>query len=246
MSYFFNQCVTRFSNEQKTAVSLDLVRRNWSALPAPSIIGAPNTANISAITPALGSDVGTGGSSPADITLSWTADPNATGYVLVLHRMLLGSPVSEVFRVVVNGNNQYTFSPSILPSLNSQYAWEVRPFNLYNTCSGFTNFFNFRATTSIVSSTDGLEAQASAWEFKLLGNPVQGNTAQLLVNSPEAAQGKLQVYGLDGRVYLQQNALALQQGDNVFNLELEGFSAGLYYVVLHHAQGTETLKMIKQ
>jgi hypothetical protein len=240
MSYFYNQCVTRFSAEQKTAISADIIRRGWSNLPAPPMTNTPDATLVQG-TPANGQTVGVGGG--GTITLSWNSVPDANAYIVYLERTIQGVSVGQVFKRLLYGanNTSLSFDASILPSQNGQYRWRVQPINTYRTCNNYSSDFDFRTSSSI---TTGLPQDLSTQtEFRLLHNPIQQNQAQFLVNLPQDAQTSLQVYGFEGRLVSQMPSQWLQAGDQVLELDLQSLPNGLYTVVLQVEGQQKAIKM---
>jgi len=234
MSYYYDACVDSFSTQQKSAVAADIISRNWTGFAAPAITGTPSASTITATTPTPGTSIPLNG----NITLTWAADPNATGYILWVERTLFGAPIETTLKTVVYGTNTYSL-PSTLLSYPRQYNWKVRPFNQLNTCSVYSPSFGFTVTAPATAVDAEFKDLA---ELKILSNPVQSNTADLIITVPQTLSAQIQVYGMDGRQIIS-TATELSQGDNLQLLDLTHVSEGNYIVVVQTAEGSLQQKM---
>ena len=92
MSYFADACVDSFTANQKSAMAADILSRNWSNLAAPTPNAVVSGTSVTATAPASGSTFQLTG----NVTLTWGAVPNATGYIVVLERTLFGTPIETI------------------------------------------------------------------------------------------------------------------------------------------------------
>lgn len=130
MSYSNDACTSRFSDEQIDAMNAYLSgqRSYMKAINYPGYAKITDTTEI--IYPPLNAN-----NVPANYaTLSWTAIPNATHYFLEL-KYNTPSP-SILFDTIIQGTS------IIMTDLDTyrSYAFRVRAFNPYSTCSPTTNF----------------------------------------------------------------------------------------------------------
>jgi hypothetical protein len=237
MSYFADACVDSFTQEQKNAMAADILSRGWSNLAAPNPSAALSGTSVSAISPASGSAFPLSG----NVTLSWAAVPNATGYVVVLERTLFGTPIETIQKSVVYGATSLVIPASKL-SYPRQYTWRVKPFNQYQTCSAYSSPFGF--TTQAPATA--VENFASSFDFKILSNPLSNSSAELLLNVPNPTVAALNIYAMDGKQVLNVNNLELNAGDNVEMVDVSSLNNGVYIVVVTTPQGSVQQKLMIQ
>jgi hypothetical protein len=237
MSYFADACVDSFTQEQKNAMAADILSRNWSNLAAPNPSAALSGTSVSATAPANGSAFPLSG----NVTLSWAAVPNATGYVVVLERTLFGTPIETIQKSVVYGTTSLVIPASKL-TFPRQYTWKVKPFNQYQTCAGYSAPFGF--TTQAPATA--VENFASAFDLKILSNPLSNSSAELLLNVPNPTIAALNIYAMDGKQVLNVNNLELNAGDNVEMVDVSNLNNGVYIVVVTTPIGSVQQKMVIQ
>ncbi len=236
MSYAADECVTRFSQEQKDAMRADITGRGWLNLPAPQSTAGLSADNISPVTPALGSVVG----GVSSIRFEWdtVGAATATGWYLLLERTLLGSTIGTVYTGVVNGQNFIDIPTSYLLS-NKQYQWSVYPFSSGYACAAYSNKFNFN--TGILSAVNQTEKQLLTGS--VYPNPANTETVQLEIESDKNLNGNLRIFSADGRLSFEM-PLEIAAGTQNFQLNTATLSSGLYILVLNTGSGVWTEKLI--
>ncbi|WCL80011.1 zinc-dependent metalloprotease [Saprospira sp. CCB-QB6] len=238
MSYYADACVDSFTAEQKAAMAADILSR-WNSFSAPTPNAVVSGAGLTAVTPANGGTVELNG----DITLEWTAVPNATAYYVEVYRTFFGSPIAPVAIELVYGATSLTIPEADL-GYPKDYSWTVRPINQLNTCGATSPTQSF-STTAPVSSVIGEEFNSMS-EMRLMQNPLTGSTAELLINLPKDLVGSLQVYSLDGRKVAGLDKIQFFAGDNAQLLEVGQLSNGIYMVVLNTPYGNLQQKLVIQ
>ena len=238
MSYFYDQCVDSFSNEQKGAVAADVLRRGWSNFPAPNPMAAVSGTTTSALAPVTGSTFPLNG----DVTLTWDAVPNATGYVILVERTLLGTPISTITKKIVYGSTSTTLPVSLL-AYPRQYSWKVKPFNQYNTCGVYSAPFTFTTTAPASSVEESFKTSA---ELKILSNPISSFSADVLINVPFATTASMSLYSMDGKQLINLKGVELNAGDNLEIIDVSSFTNGVYLLTVNTPQGTLQQKLVIQ
>ena len=237
MSYFADACVDSFTANQKSAMAADILSRNWSNLAAPTPNAPVSGTSVTATAPASGSTFQLTG----NVTLTWGAVPNATGYIVVLERTLFGTPIETIQKSIVYGTNSLVIPASKL-TFPRQYTWKVKPFNQYQTCSAYSAPFGF--TTQAPATA--VENFATAFDMKVLSNPVSNSVAELLLNVPNPTVAALNIYAMDGKQVLNVNNLELNAGDNVELVDVSTLNNGIYIVVVTTPLGSVQQKMMIQ
>jgi hypothetical protein len=123
-----------------------------------------------------------------------------------------------------------------------QYTWKVKPFNQYQTCSAYSAPFGF--TTQAPATA--VENFATAFDMKVLSNPVSNSVAELLLNVPNPTVAALNIYAMDGKQVLNVNNLELNAGDNVELVDVSTLNNGIYIVVVTTPLGSVQQKMMIQ
>ncbi len=238
MSYFADNCVDSFTQQQKNAIAADIISRGWQNFSAPSPNTPTNGLGITSNSPSNGATIELNG----DVTLNWTADPNATGYVVFVERTLFGTPIESVVKAVVYGSTSYTIPQSML-SFPRQYTYRVKPFNQYNTCGVYSSPVGFTVVAPATSVSNQFNSLA---ELKILSNPVNASTADILINVPQATTASMLLYSIDGKQILNMQNLELNAGDNLQLLDVSSLSNGVYIFVLTSPEGSLQQKMLIQ
>ena len=244
MSYYFDPCVDSFTPEQKGAIIADLLNRqslpssNFKKFNATNAAPTPNNfvtgSGITANSPVNNSSVALG-----DVTVTWAPVTGATAYVVSVERSIFGSPIAPISKTIVYGSNSYTIPASSLEQ-SREYTWKVKPFNQASTCGAYSSGFIFN--TNLIS---GIEASFNETaELVILSNPVNGTTAELSINVPEALTAGIKLYSLDGRLLSNAENVVLNAGDNIQMLDITTLNAGMYMVVVSTEKGTMQQKLV--
>lgn len=238
MSYFADACVDSFTANQKSAMAADIISRGWQSLAAPTPSAAVSAASVSAISPVSGTTMQLTG----DVTLNWSAVANATGYIVTIERTLFGTPIETVQKSIVYGSTSLVI-PAAKLTFPRQYSWSVKPFNQYQTCSGYSAPFGFTTTAPVSSIEESFSASA---ELKILSNPIESMTADILVNVPNNTTASMMLYSMDGRQVFNVNAIELNAGDNLELLDVSTLNNGVYILVVTTTEGSMQQKLVIQ
>jgi Secretion system C-terminal sorting domain len=229
MSYFYDNCVTAFSVEQKAAISADVASRGWSNLAAPNPSAAVNASTVTAVSPILNSTLFIDGTN--NLTLQWNAVANANAYQVVLERTLLGSVVGTIFSRVVYNTTSINFSSSLMPLPPSgtlhDYRWTIKPMNWYSLCGTFSSEFNFRTTSQPVSVS---ELNSQQLQVSVNPNPVSSNQINLSIQAIQNEQVAIKIYSPEGKLILTQQKVSLNTGDNFLSLDATELANGVYFI----------------
>lgn len=163
MSYSDDDCMNRFSNEQKEHMRDVLPTQRASHLyqPMPSNVSLPA---IETLYP-LSSDTSV---SPSATTFVWRAVPGATHYNLLVPD---NSPL--VTYVDVLTTDTFFTATQLLP--NRQYRWRVKPLSFGNVCEDFSPLIPFK--------TSSLQISVSVTQ-PLCTQPIGAITANVLNGTP--------------------------------------------------------------
>ncbi len=223
MSYSYDECQTRFSDEEISAMRANLVsvKSAWLAdSPAEQdITGMP-----ALLMPAEGENTPTTG-----ITLTWSSVPHATHYLLQYTR--ISSFTVKEFELVT-ADTSFTITSNLLP--NKNYYWRVRPFNHWYACTNFApqqSFFTTPATATTEPDDDGWRC------YPTLLRPGQALTLEL---SPKwlNQNSRYSVYDAMGRQVWQAGIEATSRQN--LSLPSGAWPAGAYTLVYYGESGVKT------
>lgn len=215
MSYSFDNCQNRFSDEQ-----VAILRANLLSEKAEWLTTASPAADITEL-PTLLYPIGGQLAPQNGAVLQWTAVPHATRYVVQVSRFS-SFLVKEVDQVVTG--TSYT-TEDLLNNLT--YYWRVRPFNDWYACTELTAAASFK-TADIVSAP---EPDAGGWRcYPTLLSPGQ----PLTVEMPPARLNhfvRCSVYDAAGRAVWQTETIP---GTAIWQIQLPSadWAPGMYRVVL--------------
>ena len=228
MSYYYDECVTIFSQEQQGAIMTDIISRGWDNFSAPASL-TDLAGSIAAQNSPIGNDT-----IPIpvfnDIVLSWNAVTGAEGYYLIVERT--HSFVDVQLEVIVE---EFIMDPNVI-SYNlsgtlltepEYYRWSVTPINEYKPCADFSIYERF-TTTGIDSSAaiTGLPTNLISEDesFEIYPNP----TNDVFTIRSNAKIGSLVViYNTMGQIVYQSAVSSNKQVINSSN-----WVPGVYIVEL--------------
>lgn len=234
MGYAFDDCSSRFSEEQIAAMRANLLTERASFLynQEPPLVLDGATAEL--ISPSGGEVL----DEVTQVTLVWEPVPNATGY-LVDFDMLLFNGSGFNF-----ANFETTETSITIDGLVSErdYRWSVRAFNNNDGCADYAEFATFSINTFINSTQEvpGLQS----WE--VYPQPVnRGQRLQLAWQMLAPVSLQLKVLNLSGQV-MHTELLPAQSGPTHYELATSQLPAGVYVIALESEQGVSHRRVVVQ
>jgi hypothetical protein len=236
MSYSSDQCMSRFSQEQKDAMRADITQRGWLNVPAPANLATISSDSIAALFPSNGALV-----TPLNsVRFEWDTRgaTSATKWVFNLERTVLGMPVETVLYTIVNGQNFVNVPASEFMS-NRDYKWSVVPYSNAYTCAGKSADFTFR--TAIVSGSEQLDTDI--FKTEIFPNPAS-NLVQIRISSDKYSKSRLRILASDGRTVLDNNSFEIEAGQNTYQLDISSLAPGFYTVQILSETAVVTEKLV--
>lgn len=227
MSYASDACQAQFSQEQKNAMLTDIVIRGWNNFTPPGSLDTVSGSNIGNTAPLMNEVVNPSGS----VRLEWntTGATNATIWLITVERVFNGSiPLGVVFSRTVT-NQTFVDVPTNVLGSNREFRWNVKPMTATYTCADYSNYFNFE--TGLVASNELNENSLTS--FNVFPNPSTAGQVKMKIQSTKNQEASLRIYSFDGRLVHQQEAMQLNAGSQVLNLELGQLGTGNYMLVLN-------------
>lgn len=154
MSYYFDECVFYFSQEQRDAVMADIIDRGWDNFNPPASLVNLDSATATQNSPINSDTVGIPVNN--EFTLQWDAVNGAEGYLITLARTHAVAPVNLelIFEEMVMGETttSYVIDTTLL-SNPEHYRWRITPINSFKPCADFGDYQRF-----YVSGTSNADA----------------------------------------------------------------------------------------
>ena len=223
MSYYYDECVSTFSDDQENAIIADIFSRGWSNFSAPNL----NTVDpyvLSNPSPTASESVEHG----SNLTISWDAVDGASNYLLTIDRSHHIVDVSlENIETVVTTNPNYTISTSNL-ELDTYYRWSVIPFTESYTCADVSEYSKF----VVEAKTTGINDEFN--ELGIYPNPTNG-----ILNIDLEGDKNIEVYSMEGK-------LLTSEWTNGLQFDVSSFTAGIYLIKVSHQDKVYTSRIIKE
>jgi len=231
MSYFGDDCVDKFTNDQKDIVGADVVgadrnrlEKGWTP---------PSITVDSRIYPSYPPEDSPVAVSGGALTVDWLNVTGATHYIFELGTNAFFNP-SEKW--MVEGS-----SIDLTDLVNDKYYYRIRPFNQYNTCSPKSNAMSFTINNGQATSTKEIDFVKT---FSVFPNPVSRNGALFVnVNSKESFDGEISVMDYTGKT-VYRSAANFIAGDNQIPVELNIDANGVYLMFIKSEAGILKQKFV--
>ena len=154
MSYYYDECVFYFSQEQRDAVMADIIDRGWDNFNPPASLVNLDSATATQNSPINSDTVGIPVNN--EFTLQWDAVNGAEGYLITLARTHAVAPVNleVIFEEMIMGETttSYVIDTTLL-SNPEHYRWRITPINSFKPCADFGDYQRF-----YVSGTSNADA----------------------------------------------------------------------------------------
>lgn len=233
MSYFFDACMSTFSNDQKDAILLDFVSRGYHILPKPSPLLVQGTPTLD--WPANGALAG----NPTAVEFRWNAPDSASLYLVKIEKLVVGVPVDEIVRLVSGTSLWVSLDP------NAQYRWSVQAMTRYDLCgNAVSTQATFNTADWTVGTTDlALPISGS----KVYPNPLStGDQLVIEVEASSNMEAEIRIFNQLGQVVMPAQNLQLLIGKNRETFQLSNLAAGMYLLEIQTSKEKITHKLMVQ
>ncbi len=220
MSYALDNCVSGFTEEQKTAMQTNLnARQTFDGTGVDRFAADGEEMNL--LLPVNNATL-----EVSDyVDLVWNSVPNADYYIVQLNTSTNFN--GAVLQSFVVSDTTATIEEDLTP--NTRYYWRVRPFNRYVTDSDFGDQkFRFKNGEFPTATIDAALNAA----ISVAPNPVSGGQA-LRINGQDLGQSGKMTYELidaAGRVMLSRENLSIRANGFNETIETLGMPAGVYFL----------------
>lgn len=239
MGYANDNCVERFSDEQRAAMVFDAQDRN---IDYNSPILDAEVADASAIEQ-LGPETEFEALDVLEATLEWTAAPNADFYVV----QITNTPFFGInpFIEKVTTSTSLTLDASDGIQIGTRYRWRIRPINRCNvgTNTNVSSTSSFRIT-DVVSNTQDAELNAAISVFP---NPVAAGQNSIRISATELADANtmhLEMIATDGRYIKAVKDIPVVAGRLQFDLPVGNVPAGIYFLRMQQGNRLVTRRVV--
>ena len=231
MSYSFDNCANRFSEEQMAAMRANLYDEKPELIteeePGPFLEAGATASLIYPIDEVAQYDF---------VEFEWEAVEGATNYILEVSR--LASFPSGITEVTVTSTNNVVLT-NLLD--DKTYYWRVRAYNAYSFCTVFSDYEIFQ--TGEVSSIAAIEEVTSLHVFpNLLESP---GILHINLQSTASMEMRFLLHDAAGQL-LKSEQLQVNNGQNRIAYSIEDLPAGLYLLQLSTDKGSLFEKIIIQ
>lgn len=233
MSYFSDNCVSKFTTQQKAAIMADLNSNGRSHL-----INNPPSTTIKVNDEAVllsPQDNGFATNGYDDVLLDWDDVPNATGYLVQVSRFSSFTVLQEEVIVSQSSHNVLTLEP------NRNYYWRVMPFNEVTTCHSFGDHRVFTTPAHTVSTfvIEGVN------DFSLQPNLANsGQPVWVSITTEKSFEAALKVYNLAGQLVQGGETTTFNVGRTTHTIPTHQLSAGMYIISLDTGKGHLNKKLV--
>ncbi len=233
MSYSFDNCASRFSDEQTEAMQANLIYVRPELLGQQDEQFAVDTSFLNAVAPLPGDTVNL----YEEVYFEWEPVPNATRYMLEI--ATFPDFPFVLFRYLVEGNSTTIYDLF----RNKNYYWRLRPFNSQYTCiDNVSETSYFRTGEDVLVGT--VQALQEITSLKLHPNPVaSGKAAFVSFVAVEALSLDVSLTSLTGRA-IRHFEWQTNVGPNQFSFGTDGIGAGVYTLQLRSGKGMVSRKVV--
>ncbi len=231
MSYFGDNCVTEFTDDQKAVIEADLVsserdrlEKNWTP---------PSTTVSDKVFPVYPPEDSPVAVSGGAMTVDWA---NVTGATHYIFELATNAFFSSSEKWMVEGS-----SIDLTDLTNRKYFYRIRPFNAYNTCANVSTVMSFTINNNQATSTQEIDFVKN---FSVFPNPAS-RSGQIFVsvNSKESFNGEISVLDFTGKAVYQSNE-NFAAGDNQIPVELNIDANGVYLMFIKSEAGILKQKFV--
>jgi hypothetical protein len=234
MSYFSDNCQSRFSDDQKAAVAADLASfsRNYVRNGTPA-----STAEIVGTASAIAPQGGVTTAFHDEVYLNWTPVSNATRYLLQVARSPNFSSSLIVEETFV------TAPPFVVTSLNpgTTYHWRVKPITPVDMCAPFSTATSF-TTSSFTTNTNNI-VETTAIELQP-NFASEGQLVNLNVKTTENIEATIRIVNMAGQVMQNVERVNFPAGASIHAIPTNGLTSGVYIVNLQTAKGQVNERLV--
>jgi hypothetical protein len=229
MSYSFDNCAGRFSEQQSAAMRANILTEKAGFLNNDTRLYPLSTEPLLVYSPEEGSLQ----EEYKNVTFAWGTILNADVYMLEISPFASLTPVQ--FR--------YTLADTTIVSndfiKNKNYYWRVRAYNNWHTCLVTSEIFSFE-TGSLTAVRD----IASLTGLSIRPNPVSaGQNVSLSMTIGEPFDGVVEILRPSGQKVFREN-WQLAAGSHQREIPASGWAPGLYFLQLKSPQGVRTIKLV--
>jgi len=225
MSYAFDNCSDRFSNEQIAAMRANLIDEKSSYLGNDNFIDSPSEVEVAVLAPEDDEEVYF-----EDVYIEWEEVQNAPGYFIQVTRFSNFQVV--VFDTIVAEPN-VTFTADNFPT--AKHYFRIKPYNDYNFCTDWVAYGNFQATNVQTSIEEKLLRTISLKPSMIAAGK------SFIVENEQKVDFRMSVSNVGGNVVHSES-----MNRKINTVSTDSWDAGVYFVsyIIGEAVVTERLVVV--
>ncbi len=234
MSYAFDDCSNRFSEEQIQAMRANLEDDRTNLLYNQTNVPHLPDVEVSLTSPEyeeVTDDPSQG------ITLSWEPVANATNYIVQLNPF----PAFSLVYFEYNTSETSILVEGLEEDRN--YYWRVKPYSAYSSCVPFSDTWKFRTG---MMTTDTNELAENGPDLMVYPNPAkQAQNLTIEYFLQETEEIEITLFNGTGKEVFLAN-IPGRKGNNTLNLSTNQLPSGVYYLSLVNQNGKHIEKVVIQ
>jgi hypothetical protein len=232
MSYFNDNCVNKFSDDQKDIVAANLASTDRNFLDNSYSPPAQTVSND--LVPIYPQNMASIPVFDNELNIDWEDMDGATSYVF---EIATNQFFSDVETHIVNESYVELTGIERLKT----YYWRVKAFNWTNTCAASIASATMRFTTDKVMNTNKIDFVSY---YNVFPNPANTSSGvNLYLNSKQSFTGTINLYNLTGQLSYQMKH-NFQPGGNAVRLEGLQLEQGVYMIRVQTDYGILSSKVV--
>lgn len=165
------------------------------------------------------------------VELEWSEVPGATHYLV---KIILPNVGTDILMVETTSMLLTDLEP------NSTYFWQVRAFNEYSTCKGFSSQKIFKTGGTFTDTADVPNID----EWSIFPNPARnGGVIEVSVESTDGLEATVRMYSITGQLVHDADKVQFPAGMSTLEIPVSNFGTGVYMVTLQSENGLETKRV---
>ena len=243
MSYFADNCLDVFSNEQQDAIWASIRQRNWLNFPAPNTFVTNNVTNFLQV-PANGDSLVYTTYEGSNLEFSWAKQANAVGYIFRIERVLMGQGLGNLQDKWIPNTTANTIKHYFSLPRQGNYRWSVSAIGA-NGCETLIHTNEFYADVVVSVNEVNGTTKENGHNIILMPNPVEkGQRITANIASHHDVRANVRIVSLDGRLAWEQKVDLFADVDNLIHFDSESLATGMYILQVQSEFGTSNSKIV--
>lgn len=164
------------------------------------------------------------------VELVWTEVEGANHYFLEISEVPSFNLNFNRYSTTVYGTSKWIDDFCVA---GKSYWWRIRAVNEVNTCAAISSSGKFKAG-SLTAVNNIIEIS----DWSVSPNPVSNaSVLEVKIQAPVAFESEIKLFDLTGKMILQSGVENFSAGENIYALELNNQTSGVYILTIETAEG---------